>query len=90
MDSRLTTGCRGNASQEAKGGQAWLIALFGERVEGSHMQLCKPDPLHPPCTLVHLGRWQSEAPARAPPVAPDAWPAHASLALTYHPVPDIV
>ncbi len=39
--------------------------------------------------LVHLGRWQPAALARAPPVPPEAWPAHASLALTYHPVPDI-
>ena len=39
--------------------------------------------------LVHLGRWQPEALARAPPVPPEAWPAHANLALRYHPVPDI-
>lgn len=39
--------------------------------------------------FVHLECWQPEAPERAPPVAPEAWPAHASLALTYHPVPDI-
>ena len=39
--------------------------------------------------LVPLGRWQPEALARALPVPPEAWPAHASIALTYHPVPDI-
>ncbi|MDO8706412.1 MAG: hypothetical protein Q7J84_15845 [Sulfuricaulis sp.] len=39
--------------------------------------------------LVHLDRSQPEALARAPPVPPEAWPAHANLALTYHPVPDI-
>ncbi len=40
--------------------------------------------------LVHLGRWQPEAFARAPPVPPEAWPARANLALTYHPTsPDI-
>lgn len=32
--------------------------------------------------LVPLGCWQPEAPERAPPVAPEAWPAHASLALS--------
>ena len=31
---------------------------------------------------------QPEALARAPPMQPEAWPAH--LALTYHPVPDIM
>ncbi len=41
------------------------------------------------CILEHLGRWQPEAMERAPPVPPEAWPAHASFALTYHPVPDI-
>lgn len=39
--------------------------------------------------LTHLGRWQPAAQERAPPVAAEAWPAHASLALTYHPFPDI-
>jgi len=39
--------------------------------------------------LTHLGRWQPEAQERAPPVPPEAWPAHASLTLTYHPIPDI-
>jgi hypothetical protein len=39
--------------------------------------------------LTHLGRWQPEAQERAPPVPPEAWPAHASLALTYHRIPDI-
>ena len=39
-----------------------------------------------------LGLWVPQNalhPRRAPPVAPDAWPAHANLTLTYHPVPDI-
>ncbi len=39
--------------------------------------------------LKHLGRWQPEPSERAPPVPPGAWPAHASLPLTYCPVPDI-
>ena len=39
--------------------------------------------------LTHLGRWQPKALERAPPVPPSAWPAHASLPLTYHPLPDI-
>ena len=39
--------------------------------------------------LEHLGRWQPEAMERSPPVPPEAWPANASFALTYHPVPDI-
>ena len=39
--------------------------------------------------LTHLGRSQPEALKRAPPVPLEAWPAHASLALTYDSVPDI-
>jgi hypothetical protein len=39
--------------------------------------------------LTHLGRWQPNALECAPPVPPEAWAAHASLPLTYHPVPDI-
>ena len=39
--------------------------------------------------LTHLGRWQPRALERAPPVPSGAWPAHASLPLTYHPLPDI-
>lgn len=39
--------------------------------------------------LTHLGRWQPKALERAPPVAAEAGPANASLALTYHPIPDI-
>jgi len=39
--------------------------------------------------LVHFGCWQPEALGRALPVPPEAWPAHASLALTHHPIPDI-
>jgi hypothetical protein len=33
--------------------------------------------------------WAPNALERAPPVPSSAWPAHASLPLTYHPVPDI-
>jgi hypothetical protein len=39
--------------------------------------------------LTHLGLWQPEATERAPPVSARAWPVHANLPLTYHPVPDI-
>lgn len=42
--------------------------------------------------LSHVGRWNpqpGDAAERSPPLATEAWPAHASLALTYHPVPDI-
>jgi len=39
--------------------------------------------------LTHLGRWQPKALERAPPMPPEAWPAHASLLLTYHSVTDI-
>jgi len=39
--------------------------------------------------LTHLGRWKPKAVERAPPLAPEAWPANASLALSYHAVPDI-
>ncbi len=44
---------------------------------------------HVPDRYEHLGRWQPEAMERSPPLPPEAWPANASLALTYHPVPDI-
>jgi hypothetical protein len=47
------------------------------------------DPVVVRAILTHLGRWQPKALERAPPVPPGAWPAHASLPLTYHPVPDI-
>ncbi len=36
-----------------------------------------------------LGRWQPEAMERSPPAPPEAWPANARFALTYHPVHDI-
>jgi hypothetical protein len=36
--------------------------------------------------LVHMGRWE---PGRAAPVPPEAWPAHANLALMYHPISEI-
>jgi len=39
--------------------------------------------------LTHLGLWQPQALERAPPVPPEAWPEHANLALTFHPLPDI-
>ena len=47
------------------------------------------DPVVVRAILAHLGRWQPKAVERAPPVSPEAWPAHASLPLTYHSVPDI-
>ena len=47
------------------------------------------DPGVVPRILEHLGRWQPEAMGRSPPVPPEAWPANARFALTYHPVPDI-
>jgi len=47
------------------------------------------DPAVVRAILTHLGCWQPEALERAPPVPPGAWPAHASLPLTYHPVADI-
>jgi len=33
--------------------------------------------------LEHLGLWAPERTAHPPPIGPDAWPAHASLPLTY-------
>ncbi len=39
--------------------------------------------------LEHLGRWQPAAMERSPPVPPEAWPANASLPLSYYSVPDI-
>ena len=47
------------------------------------------DPAVVRAILTHLGCWQPEALERAPPVPPCAWPAHASLPLTCHPVADI-
>ena len=47
------------------------------------------DPIIVRAILRHLGRGQPKASERAPPVPPGAWPAHASLPLTYHCVPDI-
>ena len=47
------------------------------------------DPIVVRAILRHLGRWQPEPSGRAPPVPSGAWPAHASLPLTYHRVPDI-
>lgn len=47
------------------------------------------DPVVVRAILKHLGLWQPEAAERAPPVRPNAWPAHASLPLTYCPLPDI-
>ncbi len=47
------------------------------------------DPAVVRAILKHLGLWQPEALERAPPVRPNAWPAHASLPLKYCPVPDI-
>ncbi len=39
--------------------------------------------------LEHLGLWAPPATERSPPLAPERWPRHANLPLTYHPVPDI-
>lgn len=39
--------------------------------------------------LEHLGLWAPRAMQRSPPLGPEACPVHASLPLTYHPVPDI-
>ena len=39
--------------------------------------------------LEHLGRWAPLATQRSPPLGAETWPRHASLPLTYHPVPDI-
>ena len=39
--------------------------------------------------LEHLGLWTPQGTQRSPPLGPEAWPVHASLPLTYHPVPDI-
>ena len=39
--------------------------------------------------LEHLGLWAPLATERSPPLDPVSWPRHASLPLTYHPVPDI-
>ena len=38
--------------------------------------------------LEHLGLWAPLATERSPPPGPASWPRHASLPLTYHPVPD--
>ena len=47
------------------------------------------DPIVVRAILEHLGRWQPRALERAPPAPVRAWPEHANLPLTYHPVPDI-
>jgi len=47
------------------------------------------DPAVVRAILTHLGRWQPKAVERAPPVPPGAWPAHVSLPLICHPLPDI-
>jgi hypothetical protein len=39
--------------------------------------------------LEHLGLRAPRAMQRSPPLGPEAWPLHASLPLTYHPIPDI-
>jgi len=62
------------------------LSEFAQRAKAAWARLIRKvyeaDPLH-------LGRWQQKAVERAPPVPPEAWPAHASLPLTYHSVPDI-
>ena len=47
------------------------------------------DPAVVRAILTHLGLWQPEALERAPPAPARAWPEHANLPLTYHPVPNI-
>jgi hypothetical protein len=47
------------------------------------------DPAVVRAILTHLGLWQPQALERAPPAPARAWPEHANLALTYHPLPDI-
>ena len=47
------------------------------------------DPVVVRAILTHLGRWEPQASERAPPVPREAWPAHARLPLSYHPLPDI-
>jgi len=47
------------------------------------------DPALVRAILTHLGLWQPQALERAPPAPARAWPEHANLPLTYHPVPDI-
>jgi hypothetical protein len=47
------------------------------------------DPAVVRAILTHLGRWQPKAVERAPPVPRETWPAHSSLPLTYHPLPDV-
>jgi len=47
------------------------------------------DPAVVRAILAHLGLWQPQALERAPPAPARAWPEHANLALTYHPLPDI-
>jgi len=39
--------------------------------------------------IEHLGQWAPQVSERSPPLGPEAWPAHASLPLTYDSVPDI-
>jgi hypothetical protein len=47
------------------------------------------DPVVVRAILTHPGCRQPKPAERAPPATPAAWPAHTSLPLTYHPVPDI-
>ena len=47
------------------------------------------DPAVVRAILTHLGLWQPQALERAPPAPARAWPEHANLPLTYHPLPDI-
>ena len=55
--------------RNVKSGPMWVIAPIDDLIVVREI-------------LTHLGRWQPEALDRAPPVPPDAWPRHASLALT--------
>ena len=47
------------------------------------------DPAVVRAILTHLGLGQPQAPERAPPAPARAWPEHANLPLTCHPLPDI-
>ncbi len=79
--------------------RAWLTAVrepvseFAARAKSVWARLIgkvyEADPLVVRRILEHLGLWQPQAMERSPPVPPEAWPANASFALTYHSVPDI-
>lgn len=47
------------------------------------------DPAVVRAILAHFGLWRPQVLERAPPAPARAWPEHANLPLTYHPLPDI-